>query len=73
MKGIILAGGFDTRISPITKGENWQLFPIYVKPIVYIAYRNGWISEEKMQELAKPMLKNQYGQYLLRAIEELRE
>lgn len=30
-----------------------------------IAYRNGWISEEKMRELAKPMLKNQYGQYLL--------
>jgi len=35
-----------------------------------IAYRNGWISEEKMRELAKPMLKNQYGQYLLRVIEE---
>ena len=38
-----------------------------------IAYRNGWISEEKMRELAKPMLKNQYGQYLLRVIDELRE
>jgi glucose-1-phosphate thymidylyltransferase len=35
-----------------------------------IAYRNGWISEEKMRELAKPMLKNQYGQYLLKVIEE---
>lgn len=35
-----------------------------------IAYRNGWISEERMQEIAKPMLKNQYGQYLLRVIEE---
>lgn len=35
-----------------------------------IAYRKGWISEERMQELAKPMLKNQYGQYLLRVIEE---
>lgn len=38
-----------------------------------IAYRNGWISEEKMRELAKPMLKNQYGQYLLRVIEEKKE
>ena len=38
-----------------------------------IAYRNGWISEEKMRELAKPMLKNQYGQYLLKVIDELKE
>ena len=38
-----------------------------------IAYRNGWITEEKMRELAKPMLKNQYGQYLLRVIEEKKE
>ena len=35
-----------------------------------IAYRNGWITEEKMRELAKPMLKNQYGQYLLKVIDE---
>ena len=38
-----------------------------------IAYRNGWISEEKMRELAKPMLKNQYGQYLLRVIDEMKD
>lgn len=38
-----------------------------------IAYRNGWISEERMREIAKPMLKNQYGQYLLRVIDEMRE
>lgn len=37
-----------------------------------IAYRHGWITEEKMRELAKPMLKNQYGQYLLNVIEELK-
>ncbi len=37
-----------------------------------IAYRNGWISEEKMREVAAPMLKNQYGQYLLKVIEELK-
>lgn len=35
-----------------------------------IAYRSGWINEEKMYELAQPMLKNQYGQYLLKVIEE---
>lgn len=35
-----------------------------------IAYRHGWISEDKMRELAQPMLKNQYGQYLLKVIEE---
>ena len=38
-----------------------------------IAYRQGWIGEEKMRELAKPMLKNQYGQYLLRVIDEMKE
>ena len=37
-----------------------------------IAYRKGWISEERMRELAKPMLKNQYGQYLLRVIDEMK-
>lgn len=37
-----------------------------------IAYRHGWISEEKMRELAQPMLKNQYGQYLLKVIDELK-
>ena len=35
-----------------------------------VAYRKGWIDEERMRELAQPMLKNQYGQYLLRVIEE---
>ena len=38
-----------------------------------IAYRRGWISEERMRELAEPMKKNQYGQYLLRVIEEKKE
>ena len=37
-----------------------------------IAYRNGWITEEKMRALAQPMLKNQYGQYLLKVIDELK-
>lgn len=38
-----------------------------------IAYRQGWIGEAKMRELAQPMLKNQYGQYLLKVIDELKE
>lgn len=36
-----------------------------------IALRQGWISSEKMKVLAQPMLKNQYGQYLLKVIDEL--
>lgn len=35
-----------------------------------IAYRQGWISTEKLRETARPMLKNQYGQYLMRLSEE---
>jgi len=36
-----------------------------------IALRQGWISSEEMKALAGPMLKNQYGQYLLKVIDEL--
>ena len=35
-----------------------------------IAFQNGWISAAKLKELAAPMTKNQYGQYLLRMAEE---
>lgn len=37
-----------------------------------IAYRRGWIDEEHMRRLAQPMIKNQYGQYLLKVIDELK-
>ena len=37
-----------------------------------IAYRKGWIDVEKMRQLAQPMLKNQYGQYLLSVIDEIK-
>ena len=37
-----------------------------------IAYRRGWIDEERMRQLAQPMLKNQYGQYLLKVIEDVK-
>ena len=36
-----------------------------------IAYRKGWITREQMEEAARPMLKNQYGQYLLKVIREM--
>ena len=36
-----------------------------------IAFRKGWIDADKLRELAQPMIKNQYGQYLLRVIDEV--
>ena len=36
-----------------------------------IAYRNGWITSDKLRALAEPMLKNQYGQYLLKLLDEI--
>lgn len=36
-----------------------------------IAFRKGWITADKLKELAEPMTKNQYGQYLLKVIEEV--
>ena len=36
-----------------------------------IAYRKGWITADKLREEAQPMLKNQYGQYLLKVIDEV--
>ncbi|HIF9327273.1 TPA: glucose-1-phosphate thymidylyltransferase RfbA [Photobacterium damselae] len=35
-----------------------------------IAWRNGWLTSEQVQELAKPMMKNEYGQYLMRITPE---
>lgn len=36
-----------------------------------IAFRKGWITADKLREVARPMLKNQYGQYLLQVIDEV--
>lgn len=38
-----------------------------------IAYRKGWISESKIRQIAESMKKNQYGQYLLQVIDEVKE
>lgn len=35
-----------------------------------IAFRKGWIDEEKIREIAQPMAKNEYGQYLLKIVNE---
>ena len=36
-----------------------------------IAYRKGWITAERLREVAQPMIKNQYGQYLLKVITDV--
>ncbi len=52
-------------ISTIQKRENLK-----VSCLEEIAFRQGWISKEKLIELAQPLKKNDYGQYLLRISEE---
>lgn len=39
---------------------------------VGIAYRQGWIDEAKMREVAAPMMKNEYGKYLISVVEEVK-
>lgn len=38
-----------------------------------IAFDQGWITAEKVEELAQPMIKNQYGQYLIKAVKEAKK
>ena len=42
----------------------------YIACIEEIAYKNGWISEEKVLKLAEPLLKTDYGQYLVEIVKE---
>ncbi len=57
------------RIEP---GEAAREGPDLELPVLEgIAYRQGWISRERMIELAQPMLKNEYGKYLLKVVDEL--
>ena len=37
-----------------------------------IAYRQGWLDDKKMRQLAQPMIKNQYGQYLLQMVDDMK-
>lgn len=52
-------------IATIEKRQNLK-----VAAIEEVAYRMGWISREKLLELAQPMLKNDYGQYLINIANE---
>ena len=45
---------------------------LYISCIEEIAFRNGWITRDKLLEIAQPMLKTDYGQYLIRIAEEIR-
>ena len=74
MKGIVLAGGSGTHdtladasifIETLEKRTGCK-----IACLEEIAYEQGWISAEKLKELAKPMIKNQYGEYLMRLAEE---
>ena len=52
-------------IATIQKRQNLK-----VASLEEIAYRQGWISKERLIELVQPMKKNDYGQYLLRLANE---
>ena len=43
---------------------------LHIACLEEIAWRNGWLSDEKLEELARLMAKNQYGQYLLRLLKK---
>ena len=64
-RGLLAAANFVEAIQT-TQG-------LYVACIEEIAYRNGFINREQLLELAKPLMKVEYGKYLTRIADELME